>query len=176
MIHTHLRRIVALASGVLLTAGLALAAPAATATTTTTGTTTPAQTRTALVVNARWGGHPAFDRIVIDLRGHVPPVTVTSVPRLVYDGSGKPVPLPGKSFLQIRFHPAAAHDDAGRSVYKGPKLARIHLPVLKGLALTGDFEGYVTFGAAFDTTPYYRTFVLHSPERFVIDIARLNRC
>ncbi|MFF4009638.1 hypothetical protein [Streptomyces sp. NPDC001717] len=167
MIHTHLRRIAALASGVLLTVGLSLAAPAATAT-----TATRAQSGSPLVVNARWAGHPTYDRIVIDIRGYVPTATVTPVPQLVHDGSGAPVPLPGRYFLEIRLHPAAAHDDAGGNVYLGPRLQRIDLPKLKGIALTGDFEGYVTFGAAFDTLPYYRAFPLHSPERFVVDIAR----
>ncbi|MFD8631241.1 hypothetical protein [Streptomyces sp. NPDC059533] len=167
MIHRQFRRIVALASGVLLTAGLSLAAPAATAT-----TAARAQSGSPLVVDARWAGHPTYDRIVIDIRGYVPTATVTPVPHLVQDGSGEPVPLPGRYFLEIRLHPAAAHDDAGGNVYLGPRLQRIALPKLKGIALTGDFEGYVTFGAAFDTLPYYRAFPLHSPERFVVDIAR----
>ncbi|MFB7253771.1 hypothetical protein ACFCXH_32020 [Streptomyces nojiriensis] len=166
MIHTRLRQFAALATGALLAACLSFAAPAS-ASTTAAATQAP----TPLVVDARWAGHPAYDRIVIDLQGYVPAVTVTPVPRLVQDGSGKPVPLPGKYFLEIRLHPAAAHDDAGRSVYHGPKLQQINLGKLKGIALTGDYEGYVTFGAAFDTLPYYRAFPLHSPERFVVDIA-----
>ncbi|MEU9034792.1 hypothetical protein AB0D45_07730 [Streptomyces sp. NPDC048352] len=170
MRHLHRRRIVALATGALLTAGLALSAPASAATTSTTTTQTP------LVVNARWGGHCTYDRIVIDLQGYVPPVTVTPVSQLVYDGSGKPVPLAGKYFLEIRLHPAAAHNDAGQNVYQGPKLQQIYLSKLKGLAMTGDFEGYVTFGAAFDTAPSYTTSVLHSPERFVLDVAHPNTC
>ncbi|WSF32107.1 hypothetical protein OG625_11660 [Streptomyces sp. NBC_01351] len=169
MIHRRFRRIVALASGALLTATLAFAAPASAAPA-SLGTQT--QTQTPLVVNARWGGHPTFDRIVIDIQGYVPTATVTPVQQLFYDGSGKPVPLSGKYFLEIRLNPAAAHNDAGGNVYLGPKLQQINLPKLKGIALTGDYEGYVTFGAAFDTLPYYRAFTLHSPERFVVDIAR----
>ncbi|MFE5555104.1 hypothetical protein [Streptomyces sp. NPDC056544] len=167
MIHARLRQFAALATGALLAACLSFAAPASAATTVATA----AQAQTPLVVNARWAGHPTYDRIVIDLQGYGPAVTVTPVPHLVYDGSGKPVPLPGKYFLEIRLHPAAAHDDAGQSVYHGPKLQKINLSKLKGIALTGDYEGYVTFGAAFDTLPYYRAFPLHSPERFVVDIA-----
>ncbi|MGW7453072.1 AMIN-like domain-containing (lipo)protein [Streptomyces sp. NPDC054787] len=161
----HRRRIAGLASGILLVAGLSFAAPASAAAPSTTTTQTP------LVVNARWAGHPSYDRIVIDLQAYVPTVTVTPVPQLRYDGSGAPVPLAGKHFLEIRLNPAAAHDDAGHSVYLGPKLQKINLVKLKGIALTGDYEGYVTFGAAFDTLPYYRTFSLHSPERLVVDIA-----
>ncbi|MEU8773021.1 hypothetical protein [Streptomyces sp. NPDC048606] len=161
------RKIVALATGALLTVGIGLAAPASAA---------AASTQTPLVVNARWGGHCTFDRIVVDLQGYVPEVTVSPVSQLVYDGSGKPVPLAGKYFLEIRLHPAAAHNDAGQNVYQGPRLQKIYLSKLKGLALTGDFEGYVTLGAAFDTKPAYGTTVLHSPERVVVDIAHPNTC
>ncbi|OEJ37137.1 hypothetical protein AR457_34590 [Streptomyces agglomeratus] len=63
-----------------------------------------------------------------------------------------------------------ADDKARQSVHKGPKLVKIGLPTLKGVALTGDFEGVVTFGAACNTEPVYNTFKLHSPERFVLDI------
>ncbi|KOY59965.1 AMIN-like domain-containing (lipo)protein [Streptomyces sp. XY332] len=165
MNHLHRRQLVALATGALLTAGITLAAPAS-------AVVRP----TPLVVNARWGGHCTYDRIVIDLRGHVPGVTVTRVPKLVQDGSGKPVPLAGKHFLQIRLHPAAAHNRAGDSTYHGPKLVKIYLPQLKGLAMTGDFEGYVTFGAAFHSKPSFTSFKLHGPERFVLDVAHRNVC
>ncbi|MCP3757176.1 hypothetical protein [Streptomyces sp. TBY4] len=168
------RQATALGLGALLAASLAFAAPASAATATTTASASA--TATPLVVNARWGGHCTYDRVVIDVRGYVPDVTVTRVPKLVYDGSGKPVPLAGRYFLEIRLHPAAGHDDAGRNVYRGPKLLKIYLPKLKGLALTGDYEGYVTLGAAFHTKPAYTSFKLHSPERFVLDIAHPNVC
>ncbi|MDJ0379464.1 hypothetical protein [Streptomyces sp. G-G2] len=161
----HRRRLVAVATGVLLTAGFGLAVPAS-----------AAAAQTPLVTNARWGGHCTYDRIVIDLQGSVPGVTVTPVSELVYDGSGKPVPLAGSYFLEIRLHPAAAHDEAGHSVYTGPTLQQLHLPKLKGLAFTGDYEGYVSFGAAFDTAPQFTTSTLHDPERYVVDIAHPNVC
>ncbi|UQX03098.1 hypothetical protein [Streptomyces sp. RerS4] len=164
------RKIVALATGALLTAGIGLAAPASAAATATRTTQIP------LVVNARWGGHCTFDRIVVDIEGSVPEVTVSPVSELVYDGSGKPVPLAGKYFLEIRMHPAAGHTDDGQNVYQGPRLQKIYLSKLKGLALTGDFEGYVTIGAAFDTRPAYGVTVLHAPERIVVDISHPNTC
>ncbi|MGW7032349.1 AMIN-like domain-containing (lipo)protein [Streptomyces xanthophaeus] len=168
------RQLVALATGALLTAGIALAAPASAATASAAAATK--STQTPLVVNARWGGHCTFDRIVIDIQGYVPGVTVTPVSQLFYDGSGKPVPLAGKYFLEVRLNPAAGHDDAGQNVYQGPRLQKIYLSKLKGIALTGDYEGYVTFGAAFDTKPYYSTTVLHSPERLVLDVSHPNTC
>ncbi|MEV7617893.1 hypothetical protein [Streptomyces sp. NPDC089799] len=169
------RQLVALATGALLTAGIGLAAPASAQMPAAQPAAT-ARSSTPLVVNARWGGHCTYDRLVIDLKGYVPDVTVRRVARLYYDGSGKPVPLPGRYFLEIRLHPAAAHDGTGKSVYKGPKLQRIWLPKLKGIAMTGDYEGYVTFGAAFDTRPVYNTSRLHHPERFVLDVKHANVC
>ncbi|MGW0883198.1 AMIN-like domain-containing (lipo)protein [Streptomyces sp. NPDC002671] len=169
----HHPRRAAVAAGLLLTAAVGATIPASAATQTGTTTQTPA---TALVVNARWGGHCTFDRLVIDVRGSMPKVTVAPVRELRYDASGERVPLPGKHFLQIRLSPAAAHNAAGQSVYRGPRLVKIRLPQLRGLALTGDFEGVVGFGAAFHTKPDYHTFKLHSPERFVLDVRHANSC
>lgn len=174
------RQATALGTGALLATALAFAAPAAaassTAITTTAAPSSVSAPSTPLVVDARWGGHCTYDRVVVDLQGYVPAVTVTPVSALVYDGSGKPVPLAGRYFLEVRLNPAAGHDDAGQNVYHGPKLVKINLPKLKGLALTGDYEGHVTFGAAFDTTPAFTSFTLHGPERFVLDIAHPNVC
>ncbi|WMX43662.1 AMIN-like domain-containing (lipo)protein [Streptomyces roseicoloratus] len=164
----HRQSLAAAAAGILLTAGIGATVPAG-ATAVPTRTTAPPAT--AQVVNARWGGHPTFDRLVIDVRGTMPQVTVTPVKALHYDGSGGKVPLAGKYFLEIRLSPAAAHNESGQSVYKGPRLIRIDLPALKGVALTGDFEGVVTVGAAFHAEPFHKAFVLHSPERLVIDVA-----
>lgn len=169
----HRHTLAAVAAGILLTAGIGATIPAGATNAPSPSSSTQA---TALVVNARWGGHATFDRLVIDVRGAMPPVTVRQVGALYYDGSGGRVPLAGKQFLEIRLSPAAAHDDAGRSVYQGPRLLKIHLPALKGVALTGDFEGVVTIGAAFDTKPVYKTFRLHSPERLVVDIAHPVGC
>lgn len=163
----HRQRLAAVAAGILLTAGVGATLPASASTQSRAAQQAPA---TALVVNARWGGHSTFDRLVIDVRGTMPPVSVKPVRELRYDGSGKKVPLAGKYFLEIKLSPAAAHNEAGKSVYKGPRLLKTYLPALKGIALTGDFEGVVTFGAAFQTKPVYKAYKLHSPERFVVDI------
>ncbi len=174
MQHRHaFAAVSAVAAGVLLTAGIGATIPAGAAGTPPRSGPAPA---TALVVDARWGGHATFDRLVIDVRGAVPAVTVRQVSALYQDGSGRKVPLAGRYFLEIRLSPAAAHDDAGRSVYRGPRLAGVSLPALKGVALTGDFEGVVTVGAAFDAKPVHKTFRLHAPERLVVDIAHPVGC
>ncbi|MFF3326709.1 hypothetical protein [Streptomyces sp. NPDC002889] len=163
-------RLAAAAAGILLTAGVGATIPASASASSPQTSAAAAAPATALVTNARWGGHGSFDRIVIDVRGTLPPVTVKPVKELRYDGSGHKVPLAGKHFLEIKLSPAAAHNEAGASVYKGPRLVKVWLPTLKGLALTGDFEGVVTFGAAFDAKPSYKTSRLHSPERLVLDV------
>ncbi|MFG2334900.1 hypothetical protein ACGFMM_35590 [Streptomyces sp. NPDC048604] len=169
----HRKGLAAAAAGMLLTAGIGATIPASASAPQSSTASAPS---TALVVNARWGGHGSFDRLVIDVKGKMPPVTVKPVKELRYDGSGNKVPLAGKYFLEIKLSPAAAHNDAGQSVYKGPRLVKIWLPALKGLALTGDFEGVVTFGTAFTTKPVYKTFTLHSPERFVLDVRHTAGC
>jgi hypothetical protein len=156
-----------------ITASTLLMAGAVASTSVPASAATPS---TALVTNARIAGHCSFDRIVVDVKGKLPPTTVKRVKELRYDGSGKKVPLRGKHFLEIKLSPAAAHNDAGKNVYKGPRLIRPGLPKLKGFALTGDFEGVVTFGAAFNSRPDYTTKRLHHPERFVLDIAHRNVC
>ena len=173
MRHHPLRTAVTVTTGVLLTTTVGAAVPASAAARPDASPQTPT---TASVVNARWGGHCTYDRLVIDIRGTLPGVTVQPVRELRYDPSGKKVPLAGKYFLEIHLSPAAAHNDAGQSVYRGPRLTTIDLPKLKGLALTGDYEGVVTFGAAFRTKPVYNSFTLHSPERVVLDIKHANRC
>ncbi|HEY9368485.1 AMIN-like domain-containing (lipo)protein [Streptomyces sp.] len=169
----HRQGLAAAAAGMLLAAGIGATIPA---TASSTPQSTATAQSTALVVNARWGGHGSFDRLVIDVKGKMPPVTVKPVKVLRYDGSGHRVPLAGKYFLEIKLSPAAAHNDAGQNVYKGPRLLKIYLPTLKGLALTGDFEGVVTFGTAFNVKPVYKTFTLHSPERFVLDVRHPHGC
>ncbi|MGW6393484.1 AMIN-like domain-containing (lipo)protein [Streptomyces sp. NPDC055103] len=169
----HRHTLAAVAAGILLTAGIGATIPAGASDAPSRNSAAPV---TAQVVNARWGGHTGFDRIVIDIRGAVPPVTVRQTTALHYDGSGQKVPLDGRYFLEISLSPAAAHDDSGGNVYQGPRLLKVYLPALKGLALTGDFEGVVTIGAAFDTKPAFKTFTLHSPERLVVDVAHPVGC
>ncbi|MGW3661924.1 AMIN-like domain-containing (lipo)protein [Streptomyces sp. NPDC005141] len=168
----HHRSRAAIVAGVVLTAvGSTVPASAAMQPETSAKASPPAR-----VVNARWAGHCTFDRLVIDVRGSAPTVSVKPIKTLRYDPSGKKVPLAGKYFLNIRLSPAVGHDDAGNSLYKGPRLVKIQLSKLKGLALTGDFEGVVSFGTAFQTKPTYKVYKLHSPERVVLDFNHANRC
>ncbi|MPZ97465.1 MAG: hypothetical protein GEU96_21750 [Propionibacteriales bacterium] len=123
------------------------------------------------VVNLRYARHAGFDRVVVDLDGKATGYRVRYVDTLRYDGSGDRVPLPGTRFIEVLLRPAQAHDDDGRSRYRGPTLKRLWFPSLRGVALTGDFEGVVSFGLATDRRAPFRVFRLSQPNRLVIDIA-----
>jgi hypothetical protein len=122
------------------------------------------------IVNLRVGEHTHFDRVVVDVRGTVPGYSLRYVHRLRYDGSGERVPLHGRRFLALSLTPATAHRADGTSVYRGPQLQQYSMPVLRGVAFTGDFEGVVSFGIALRRHVAYDVSVLHSPNRIVIDL------
>ena len=121
------------------------------------------------VVDLRFAEHARFDRVVIDVRGHRPGLTASYVHRLVFDASGKPVELRGSKKFSLVLNPARAHNHQGENVYDGPRLRRLHLATLRGVAFTGDFEGYVSFGFTTDRRAPYRIFTLTNPTRVVLD-------
>ena len=176
---TLLRRPAAAAIAGLLLAATATAGSASAATLTasdsvrpsTTPAAVPAAAAAASVVNARFGVHPGYTRIVLDVKGKLPGVKVTRVSKLVYDASGKPVPLHGAYYLRITLTPAVEHNAKGASVYHGPKLTTLRLPHMKGFALIGDFEGVVSFGAALSDRGPIHVFTLTGPNRIVIDVS-----
>lgn len=122
------------------------------------------------VVDLRVGEHRNFDRVVIDLKGKVPGYAVRYVRKLTYDGSGDAVPLRGRKFVSITLFPAKAHGPSGASVYDGPMLRQYTMPVLRGVAFTGDYEARVSFGLSLRQRSDFRVFTLRAPNRIVIDI------
>ena len=135
-------------------------------TTTNSSWTNPRATQP-MVTNLRYATHAGFDRVVISIDGRIPSWRATYQRHFVYDASGAPVPIRGGIQLVLM---ARAHDLAGHNVYRGPRLVRPGFDALKAIALTGDFEGHVTFAFGLDPqhTPY-RIFRLSSPQRLVID-------
>ncbi|QIX27287.1 hypothetical protein ncot_12255 [Nocardioides sp. JQ2195] len=123
---------------------------------------------TTRVVGLRYATHPSFDRVVIDVRGVIPDWSTRYQRIFHYEGSGARVPIRARSGLSLTLS-GAAHDSAGRNVYTGPRIARPRFDTLKALAMTGDFEGQVNFAFALRHRAAYRIFVLHSPQRLVID-------
>ncbi len=155
-----------------------------TATRTAPGQTTPAQVWTTgpvvrksrisvppvpLLVGIRTASQPGYDRIVFDFQGQLPGYDIRYVSRVVEDGSGETVQVPGRRFLLIRFDPANAHDEAGRAT--APRSATVNLPMLRAYRMVGDFEAVVSVALGLDDTVGFRVGELGSPNRIYVDIA-----
>lgn len=166
-----LARAAAAAAALLLPLAPMVAAPATAATLPAWRTTDSSWTNPLAhqpeVTDLRYATHRGFDRVVISIDGRIPSWRATYERSFVYDASGKPVPIRGGLLLVLM---ARAHDLSGHDVYAGPNLARPGFDALKALAMTGDFEGQVSFGFGLDPrhTPY-RIFALHDPQRLVVD-------
>lgn len=115
------------------------------------------------------GRHPGFDRVVFRFRAGTSAWSARYVPRVVRDGSGKPVRLAGRAFLHVVFR--SAHVD--RRTAGGPEIVRTpRFPTLVQLKEAGDFEAVVSFGLGLRRRVGFRVFRLGSPSRIVIDAAR----
>lgn len=104
-----------------------------------------------LLVEVRVGDHPDenFTRVTFAFRGGPPAYELAYVPEVTAPGTGDAVPLAGNSFVRIQFDPAQAHDERGRSSIAGAPGPRLGYPTLRGYALAGDYEGYLSFGLGF---------------------------
>ena len=131
------------------------------------------------LTGVRAGAHPCFDRLVVDLSGHLSHrgFRVGYVRAVEQDGSGDAVPLRGRAKLKVAIG-APAHDAKGRATYvpRNPReLVRTSsLKAVKQVAWAGSFEGQSTIGVGVDRARAFRAFVLDSttgPDRLVIDIA-----
>ena len=118
-----------------------------------------------------FGHHQKFDRVVIRVLGTLPGGFANYQRRFTHDGSGLPIPIGGRSGLQVSLTPAFAHTVGGDNLYVGPTIARPRLQTLKALAFAGDFEGHVTFAFALTHRAPYRIFTLEGPRRIVIDFS-----
>jgi Putative peptidoglycan binding domain len=123
----------------------------------------------ATLTAVRIGGHTTFDRVVFEFADSLPGHDVRYVPQVIHDGSGLPVPLRGRAFLQASLFPAAAHDDDGAPT-SGPLPSVAGLAALRQIADAGDFEAVLTFGIGVaDRTPF-QVLLFNAPPRIAIDI------
>jgi hypothetical protein len=126
-----------------------------------------------VLLRIRSAAHPdaGYDRIVFDFTGPLPGYTVRYVDQVREDPSDRPVTVPGRRFLLIVFTPAQAHTDAG-VVTVTPRTARLDYPMLRGYAMAGDFEGYVSVALGLDDVVGYRVGELPgTPGRIYLDVA-----
>jgi len=121
----------------------------------------------AILEHLRVARHPGFDRVVFEFRSGTPAWSARYVPKVVHDGSGKPVALSGRAFLHVVFHGAGI--DRARA--GAPDIVRTpRFPTLLQVKEAGDFEGVVSFGLGLRRRVGFRGFHLSGPGRLVVDV------
>jgi hypothetical protein len=123
------------------------------------------------LVDIRTGMHPAYDRVVFDLKRGAPGFDVRYVRTVRQDGSGKVPDLRGNANLMIRLTPADAHDADGHPTYDGPHRILLNYPNLREVRFAGDFEAIVSIALGLRHKAGFRVFTLHDPTRIVVDVA-----
>lgn len=129
------------------------------------------------ITDVRSGRHECFDRLVVDVDGDPAGYHVRYVNQVTADGSGLPVPLRGRAFLQVVVR-APAYDENGMGTYEfdDPR-ALVDVggyPTFRQVAWAGSFEGQTTIGLGVRARLPFRVFVLDGPgegSRVVVDVA-----
>jgi hypothetical protein len=84
--------------------------------------------------------------VSFEFTGEVPGFKAQYVSRVVREGSGTALSMPGSAFLQLTFSSAQAHDDRGNPTLNPSPTNPIpvNFPELRSYVLNGDFEGTVS--------------------------------
>jgi hypothetical protein len=130
----------------------------------TTAPTAPAPDLTAI----RVAEHGAYDQAVFQFANGIPHYSADYVAAVTHDAKGTPVPLPGRSFLRVAFHPAT------KTGYSGPGTISPYFPTLLQVSTAGDFEGYLSFGLGLSGRGGYRIYTLTQPGRVVIEFPHVS--
>ena len=132
----------------------------------------------ASVTNIRTGQHYCFDRLVIDLKGHVAGYNVRYVGQVAQDGSGKRVALRGQASLQVTVTAPSYNIDTGKATYSPANQAELSnvtgYQTFRQVAWAGSFEGYTTVGLGVRARLPFRVLTLDGPgsqSRLVVDVA-----
>ena len=141
-----------------------------------TGAKSPTTSSTRTTTGVRAGRHACFDRIVVDGASWADVRYVTEV---CMDGSGQPVPLRGRAFLQV-LTTSGVDPDTGVPTFLPPASKRADLVdvstfrTLRQVAWAGDFEGQLTLGVGVRAKLPFRAFVVRTPgkpPKLVVDVA-----
>jgi hypothetical protein len=125
-------------------------------------------TGTATLVLVREGQAESRDRLVFQFDGGLPGYQVQYIDQPVACGSGEPIDIEGAAFLQVRFSPAAAHDEAGNPTLDAMEIAA-GLPAILEAELTCDFEADVIWVIGLPEQVDFRAFSL-SEAFIVVDV------
>lgn len=125
----------------------------------------------AILREVRTAQHDGYDRVTFEFAGaEMPSYHIEYIDRPVRAcGSGNVVPLKGDGWLEIRFQPAAAHNEEGKPTIENRERAPNH-KILKELKLTCDFEADATWVLGVSTPNKYRVLELENPIRLAVDI------
>jgi hypothetical protein len=129
-----------------------------------------------LLQAVRAGRHTDFDRLVLQFGGSSAPTHLLRyVDQVHEDPSDRAVALRGTAFLQVVLHGATLDtspresDQSKAQRYNGPSRVTPDLPLVKEVAVVGDFEGVLSFGVGLARPAGLRVQVLTAPARVVID-------
>jgi hypothetical protein len=136
---------------------------------TTTAPTAP-EPRLAAIRVAERG---AYDQAVFQFANGIPHYSASYVAAVSQDAKGMPVPLPGRSFLRVAFHPASEATTLP-SGPAGPGTISPYFPTLLQISAAGNFEGYLSFGLGLSGRGGYRVYTLTHPSRVVIDLPHVT--
>jgi hypothetical protein len=122
--------------------------------------------------DVRTGPQEHFDRVVFEFDADtIPGYRVEPIAKPTHCGSGLPAQVAGQSWLQVRFHPAQAHNEEGGSTV-GTLQKRTGLRVVQEIQEVCDFEGEVTWIIGLAARRGYRVLELGNPPRVVVDVTR----
>ncbi len=129
-----------------------------------------AATSVSTIVAIRAAHHPGYDRFVLEFDTRkAPRANVALVPKLIGDGSGKRVPVPGRAIIQVQLKGAQAHfEDGAPTVALDQAFALPNVMALRG---AGDFEAVVTMGIGLARKMPFRVHRLTNPGRIAIDVS-----
>lgn len=115
--------------------------------------------------------HETHDRVTFEFEGDsLPGYHIEYIDRPVRQcGSGATTEIAGDGWLEIRFEPAAAHDEGGRPTVAERERA-YELPIVREIELTCDFEAVVVWVVGTASPNRYRVLELGGPARLVVDI------
>ena len=125
----------------------------------------------ATLAAVRTARHTEFERVVFEFGGAELPnykVEYHDTP-LSACVSGEAMSTPGDIWLEIRFEPAAAHDEYGQVTAPPPSLAST-LARIRDLELACDSNSILSWVVGVTTPSRFRVLELKTPTRLVVDV------
>ncbi len=122
------------------------------------------------LVDVSTGTRASGEFVVFEFEGSLPTFkSVRYVRRIVEDGSGRPVPVSGKAFLEVTFMTTCGPPGAPPSCPSAPRVPAA-FQILQQVAFAGYFEGNASYGLGLTRRVDFRVRQLSNPPRVIIDL------